>query len=347
MFLRETTGKTLSQVADDLNSEFRSWGGVGMEIHPHLDADVPTFTLGNTNGTEVVADAESIKALAPFVGVPAKSLLSLDADVRQMLMTEQLRRQPQNLQVRYDDHGIREVFKASEMRFEPRAVAETAMHVMDPGAPVIDFVHSPDELLFDVTVTPDSDYGVGGDVETDPQGRRVGDITRGGLRFFMDRKNNRAPGVQPYLFRLVCTNGMEVPDRSLRLDARGNTVDAVLAELESMAQQAFGQVEDQIRAFYELRNERIEGDVTQRMLQLARERNLPDRVAHQLATRIPELDENEGPTTMFDLVNLITNQANRPDLRNSFSRRRTLEMTGGTLIDEHHARCSHCQRALD
>lgn len=346
MYMRDTTGKSLSQVADELNADYRVWNGVGSELVPHVeDGDNPTLSLGNR--IEIPAGAETIKALAPWVGVPAKSLIGLDPDVRQMLLNEQLRRQSANLTIHYDAHGIREAFKPSDMRIEPRAVAEAAMHVMDPGSPVIDFLNTQDELQLDVTVPSEADYGIGGDVQTNAQGLRVGDITRGGLRFLLDRKNNRAPGVQPYLYRLVCTNGMEVPDSSLRLDARGNTVDAVLAELETMAQRAMGQVEDKIRAFYELREERVEGDVTQRVIQVARERGLPDRTAHRLATRVPEITDDDGRATMFDVVNLITNAANAPELATSAARRRTLEMAGGVLVDEHHARCSHCQRSLN
>src|SRR5581483_5520994 len=199
-----------------------------------------------------------------------------------------------------------------------------------------------DELRIDTIVPEDFGQAIGGDWE-------VGDVTRGGLRFTQNRKANLAPAVTSYLYRLVCTNGMEVPETGLKVEARGGTVETVLAELELAADHAFRQVEEQISHFYNLRRQRIEGDLTQAVIQIARERGLPERTQIALANRVPsQLDPQElgHEPSMFDIVNLITNQANDPRLRSRRGPRRALESAGGTLVRHEADRCSHCHQML-
>lgn len=173
----------------------------------------------------------------------------------------------------------------------------------------------------------------------------MGDLTRGGIRVGMDSKHNLAPWVQPYQYRLACTNGMETMDAGLRVDARGSSVEEVLAEFEAAADRAFRRVEDEIAAFYEMRNQRV-ANPERTLIRMAQERGLPDRTVVTLAERVPSMIGEDGSASMFDLVNLLTNQANDPRIRNRAGARRTLEQVGGSFVTEHKERCSHCQHAL-
>jgi hypothetical protein len=353
MFLREMSGLTLTQVADQLNGDYRAWSGVGMEIKPHLTDDQPSFSL-ETPGAEahqVLATPEGIKQISAILDVPPKTALLFgerDPELQQLVFERLLRRHADNVTVRYGDSGVSEVFKSSLSRVEPRRLVEAVMRVIATDAPVVEWSLTPDEFYLD-TIAPETlNFGRGGD-------REEGDITAGGLVIGLDRKHNLAPTVARRLYRLACTNGYETRDDSMRVDARGQTVDQVLAEFEAIAGRAFQQAEAEIASFYETRNEYIEGDVTQAVIRIAQERGLPDRTAHRLAVRVPEMmneveargGDGAAQPSLFDVINLITNLANDPALAGRRPVRQTLYRAGGGMITEHHERCSHCQQRIN
>jgi hypothetical protein len=210
-------------------------------------------------------------------------------------------------------------------------VAEKVVGTKD--AEVTRLVDEPAAFSMDVRV-PEGSRHVGGAPE-------VGDITAGGLRLDYNRKRNLSPGVQPYLYRLVCTNGYVCFDPGLKLDARGDSVDEVLAELEAMAELAFSQVEEQIKHFYDLREVPVENP--ERAIRvLATEQNIPERSTSVLmdAARSGLLPDQPS---QFDVVNLVTNFANSPRIRNDGGRL-ILERAGGAVVAERVARCGHCQQ---
>jgi len=340
-YLRNTSGLTLTQLADELNTDTQQWGGTTNEISIRRATDE---LLSVTFGThEVPATQDGMEQLATFLDVPRAFLNKLPADMQQYVLANLLQRNPANVTVRFTDSGVQEVHKPTQARVEPRQIVTVAMDVLDSTAPVVEWWSDADELRIDVAVPEDFDRGIGGD-------REVGDITRGGLRFGQNRKMNHAPWVSSYLYRLVCTNGMEVPETGLRVDARkASTVPEVLAELNLAANHAFGQVEDQIRHFYEMRQQRIEGDVSQAVARMAQERHLPARTANELVLRVAsELDPEVlgRPASMFDLVNLFTNQANEPGMRDRRGPRRQLESAGGHWVRQEADRCGHCHQVL-
>jgi hypothetical protein len=348
MFFRSEVTDTLTSIADQLNTPGVSWGGSTLGIRPHLTGEQPFFELERSGGNvEVPATAEGITQLADFANIPTKfaqRVLKEDPEFADLMFARLLRANPDNVTVQYEpERGIKEVYKPSTLRVEPRRVIENVMHVMDPNSPVVEWWNTNGELRIDTVVEPNASFGVGGDFRV-VDGRKVGDITAGGVRVGLEQ--GHAPTVQPYLFRLACTNGYENYDDGLKVDARGATVEQVLADFERVANEAFGQVEAQIAAFYELQNQRIQGDVTQAVLRIADERGLPARTAHALAARVPEITDDNGGASMFDVVNLITNAANESRIRDRRPVRRTLETVGGALITEHAARCSHCQQKL-
>lgn len=341
LYLRDLPGRTLGQIADEMNTDEVRWDGVTTEMNIRLDGEQMYFQFGETE-TEVPVTRDGVEQIGAFVDIPTAYLLRIPADEQRFNLVNRLRRNPQNVSVRYTEGGIHEVHSPNGLRIEPRQITESAIKVMGESAEVVQWHVSPDEFGLDVMVPEGFDRGIGGD----PQ---VNDISRGGLRFFQDRKHNRAPAVNTFLYRLVCTNGMVVPESGTAVDARGLSVTQVLAELELAAQRAFGQVEEQIEHFYAMRQQQIEGDVTQAVLRVARERGLPRRTAMTLAERVPtELDPEVlgHPVSMFDLANLMTNEANNPALRSSSTRRRVLELAGGSLVQEAHDRCHNCQQVI-
>lgn len=337
MFLREIPEMTLSDLADEVNDTSEAAQIAVSTINFNLDTDEPTLGFGEI---EVPATRTGLEAVASFMKVPAPFLLDLPRDEQQYILSRVKDRVGQAVSLRYTSEGVTGAYTPGQSPINPRRIVEVAMRVMDPASQVIEYRNTPDETFFDVTVPLDR-------VTTgDPA---VNDLTAAGLRFGQNRARNLAPWVEEFAYRLVCTNGMELPDTRLpRVDARGNTIDEVMAALEARAQEAFGHVEAQIAHFYDLRNQRIEGDVAQALLRVAQEHGLPDRTAMTLVRdRLPAAIAEGEAATMFHLVNLITNEANNPALATRLTTRRAMEQAGGTAVTVHADRCTHCQTRLN
>ena len=346
MFLRERRTDTLSDIAAELNTEGLGWGGSTLEITPRLTEATPFFELKQHSGAnvQVPVTAVGMEQIAAYMDIPRPFMERLgqdDPELRQIILQRRFARDVKNVALTYvPDEGITEVYNPNQQRVQPRALLTRVMNVMDSQSQVVELVNTPDLFRLDTVVHEAAGFGIGGD-------RAVNDITAGGLRIEYDRGKNHAPSVSKLLFRLACTNGYERYDEGLKIDIRGATVDQILAEVEEAARRAFSQLEAEIDAFYDLRSQPIEGDVTQRVVRIAAEQGLPDRMAHTLATRVPEITDEHGGATMFDVVNLITNAANEPSVRRSPTRSRALERVGGSLIGEHAARCGHCSQRLN
>lgn len=339
LYLRDAPSQSLGELAEDLHTDIKDWGGTSDELEVVESGGTLTIRIKDT---EVPATSDGVEQLASFAGIPRSYVLDIDPDMQAYNLNNRLHRHPDNVRVRYTDDGISEVLKPERLWLDPSSMVEVAMNVLGAEADVVDFYCDPDEFLLDVSVPEGFDRGIGGD----PQ---VNDITRGGIRIGQNRKSYHAPWATTFLYRLMCTNGMEIPEIGHKIDARKNDVEGVLAELEKAAQHAFGMVESRLNHFYELRNQRIEGDVTQAVLRIARERGLPDRTALALADNVqgqldPEVLGHE--VSIFDVTNLITNQANNPELRSRRGPRRTLERAGGAIVQQEQERCRRCQQVI-
>ena len=340
MFMREAPTETLSEVRDKIDDHTHLIQVAASEVKVDLVKD-GVFKLGKTT---VPATDEGVSALGNWLDVPSKFLTRVDPDLQETILTSLLARNGSttpNFVVGdkgHDGEGIRLVRNPGTKFFDPRALVDSAMRVIDPSAPVVDFWRNQDDFRVDVIVPEGFDRGIGGDA-------KVGDITRGGIRIGLDLKHNLAPWVQPFMYRLICTNGMETHDQSLRVEARGNSVEQVLAEFEEVADRAFRRVEAEIDAFYELRSQRVENP-ERTIIRMAEERGLPSRTVLRLAEAVPAYAEEDGTASMFDIVNLVTNQANDPSIRRRAGARRTLEQVGGSIVTDHAERCGHCQSRL-
>jgi hypothetical protein len=302
------------------------------------DAD-PHFVLA---GRQVPASRTGTLAFGALLGVPSAFLNRFADQVgtggSQFILESLLRVYGKSaVTVTYGEGGVVGVVEAGRKTFDPVRIVEVAQRVLGTGAArVVRLVDDPQEFAFDVVVPADYDRGVGGDP-------RVGDITVGGIRFGYGRKRNLAPWVQPYTHRLLCTNGQSVEDPGLRVDARGAGIDDVLAELEAAARRAFGRTSDLIRHFYDLRSVRVDNP-ERTIAAVSRERGIPDRSL----VRLIDLARSEAlpdAPSMFDVVNLITNLANDPAIRNDGGRL-ILENAGGAVVAAHEARCSHCKQKV-
>ena len=345
MFLREWDGTTLATLGDDpafTKAPFY-WGGGTHQVTVHLEDETPTIRFGEH---EVPATVDGIAAVSSFFDVPSKFVQRIQPDEQQFVLTHRIERSSErNISIAWTSDGVREIIPADSVRLDLSDFYDIACDVMDAETTMVrDFVWDGSTYLLDIVSDVDQTAKyVGGD-------REVGDITSGGLRFFQDRKRNLAPGVQPLLYRLRCTNGMEIADASIKVDARGADIMEITDRLKVEARTALSRIDRSIEAFYDLRNQPVGDDRTGVLHRLARENDLPTRTAQSLEDALPGylLDdfniESANEVTMFHLVNLITNGANSESL--SLPQSRRLERVGGDILNDHISRCSFCHARL-
>lgn len=335
-YMVDTEGYDLSELADRVRTNVETTVTDFSSLKVDFTGDRTIEWQGPRGGVrQVPISEEGIQHLADHLDVPYKFLERNDDALRQLVVDELIKRRHGDFCVRWNDQGVHGFHSTHQVPFEPRQVVQVATDVMGGASEVVKLRQSTKEFSFDVVVPMDSKEGWYGD-------RKVNDLTGAGLRFGLDVARNLVPWVQPYTYRLVCTNGMELPDDGLKLDARGKTVETVMDELEAMAQRAFGRLEHEINAFYSLRDQRLD-NAEQTLIRIAAERGMSDRIMNGIMRRIPELETDD--VTMFDLVNLITNEANRPGVTDRVARQ--LQQVGGGVVLDHSARCAHCASRLN
>ncbi len=339
MYLRDLPGTTLEDVRNQFDQHLIQWGGASHQVEPKLEDEVPTIRFGEH---EVFVGKEGLGSVATFFDIPPKFLARLDPDQQQYIVRTQIERSDKELTVYFnDDMGVTEVRKAGEVRIMPHRLVDSLLTTFPSHSPIVDSWVDHNELRIDVIFPEDHELGTQGDLAR-------GDISRGGLRITQDRKLNGAPALEKLVWRLVCTNGMELPDASLKVEARGNTEREIHALFEAEIARAVDALEQEIQHFYSLREESVGSDPTGALRRAALEQNLPLRTVGNLEDLVPALvtEANGGDITMFDVVNLMTNQANNPSIDVRSSTRRNLQRAGGNIVTEHAERCSTCHSRL-
>lgn len=357
MYLREVPTLTLGQFADQVNDDSVAVQVAGSDIA--LVPDEQIIRLG-ANIT-VPATRQGLESLGKHVGVQPGFLFPSgdeqpDVEEQAYVLNRRLARLGNSVSIYYGTDGIRQAYKPGATPMNPRRVVEIATRVMGADAQIIESRFDGDSMHFDVSVP--FDQVTTGDPTTllvREGGQQVGDLTAAGLRFTQNIARNLTPTVDPFAFRLFCTNGMSLHDPVLngrdseyRVDARRiESVEEVLAALERRATEAFSRVEGHIQAFYDLRNQPIVGDPGVALARIGHERSLPDATITRITRdALPALLEQGESLTMFHLVNLLTNEANNPAI-NRLGTRRALEQAGGVIIGHNVERCTHCSSALN
>lgn len=352
-YLRRLPEQTLKSVAETLSTgDVKTIDVVTNDLKVKLSSGKATINIGKT---EIEADPRSVIAIGDFCNIPTpylKRCLKQDPELAEISISRILTKTGESsASVTLRDGQIESIGEAGKRRIKPLEIVTATANSLDWDAELTRLVNEPHEFAFDAIVPKGFDRGIGGDktitltqpeVDGTPARKQVGDITRGGVRVALDIKHGLAPSVQPYFFRLWCTNGAETQDQGLRIDARGATVEDVLAEFEQLAERAFSRVEEGIKHYYDLRT--IKVDNPERTIRrIASEGGLPDRSMVHLMHLAPSSALPDSPT-MFDVMNLVTNLANSPALRRDGGRV-LLERVGGSVVADHAARCKHCTHA--
>lgn len=330
VFIRPEPGSTLEDVLHEW-SQTTSQANVNIDsVEVRLEDEEPTISFG---GHETPATDEGLEMLGRHLKMPVKYLLEVPRDEQQFMLTHRLNRaSDERLVIDYTSAGIEGIRTSGKMFVSPEMVADRVAKHMPVESPVRDYWLTPNELRLDVCAPMAGHLFTGGD-------RAVNDITKGGVRIHQDRRANRTPEVHTFLYRLVCTNGMEMPT-SARVEGRKSFEDdqELGNEIESLIVLALQEVEHSIQAHYALRNERVESPKST-MRQMALDRGMSALMAQRLADRVSTIEE----PTMFDLVNLMTNVAN---LSPRSPRGRSLQQAAGHQVGRHDARCATCHKVI-
>lgn len=346
MFIRTIPEKqTLTSIRDELDTHTETVTCSTADFKLKFAEEGGTVGFGDKKKFEAPASWDTKTALGNLLKVPTAFLGRLEYDMQQKLIQHLLEKNPGHVAVRFGDWGIEEIYDPKHFVVDPRDLVDAAMRIIDPKAPVVEFWnYSGQEFKCDVIVPANFDEGIGG-VKPRKGTKQVGDITRGGIRFGVDHKHHLVPWVSQYLFRLICTNGQECRDPGWKIDGRGRTREQVLDDFESIADAAFHSVEASIAAHYDLRNTKVPNP-ERMLLRLSREYKLPVEIERRLVSEASGEDMPDN-ASMFDVVNLITNQANDPSISGKAGVRRRFECMGGSIVSEHVARCRHCQAKLN
>jgi hypothetical protein len=282
----------------------------------------------------------TLNHLGTWLGLPATAFRKWPNDV-QAYMTGRFigQHQPGEVVFEINDHsGIVDIRKNVGDKVDPRRVVDVAAKVLGEDADVLEGWRDAKGFLFDVVVPAQAKKWTGGDPA-------VGDITRGGLRFWQSFNEPLRPQLSRYMYRVTCTNGMEIPETFGVNLTKVESVAGVMKELEAQARLAMADMESHIADFYKLRDVPVT-DPEQLAARIGRERNLPSSVMLDMIERMPLIIEDLEEATLFDVVNVVTNQANHPSLAGKHTTRRHLELAGGRMLTDHSKRCTHCQSQL-
>lgn len=234
------------------------------------------------------------------------------------------------------------------------AIAERIANVFDPDDQA-EILLGPDQAEINVTshlktVTVPGIPGVDarpmdGTVDH-PDGRKVGDLSAGGIRIIVQpNKPERAPVVEEFWERLVCLNGLCRRVAGSQITLRGRTVEQILDELENVARVVFEGLEASAQAILHSAETPIPGAVSDFMRVVARERRINAATVMRLQERVATL---HADPSVYDVTQIITELANDEGL--PVVTRRNLQAIGGDLtIDTKRMvhRCASCERPLE
>ncbi|PPS89535.1 hypothetical protein [Streptomyces sp. MH60] len=323
MHLRELPTRTLADVAVAWKHHDREWTSdacVPRADYARAPQQEPILILGDH---EITLDEQASARLCAFYQIPTAYFRRITPAEQHFVMNARMDHAEGEITITYNDLGITDVRKPTKPRVEADEFVRIAHRILPASATVLDAWVTADELRLDV---------INHDVE---------DGIRGGLRFGQNRKQNLAPTVAPLLFHEDTTTVIEIPDPSLKIDARGISVDKIAERLAAEALRAAARLHSDAQHLLRLANISIAGDRITRLHRVAAEHGLPVRPLSDITIALSRSDE----PTMLDLALAIGNAANSPKLTLDSTKRAVrirLQTTAGALVVDEAERCASC-----
>ncbi|MFJ4902806.1 hypothetical protein [Streptomyces sp. NPDC088727] len=330
MHLREPATRTLVDVSAEWKSHERSWNSDACVPEVDFTKEIgvsPTISLGDH---KINLDEEATDRLCSFYEIPRAFFNRLTNDEKHFVMNARIQHTSGEVTVEYGHRGITDVRRPSQPRLEVEVFARIAHRIFPSTATVLNDWVTPDDLRLDV-------------IGLLPMLGRNGAVY-GGLRLTQNRKSNLAPTVSPILFHEDTTTIIEIPDPSLKIDARKVSIEKIAERLEAEALRAEARTSSDISHLFSLGNTFIGGDRITRLHRIAAEHGLPVRPLADVTVDLSRTDE----PTMFDLVVAIANAANAPKIQDAGKRavRTKLQAIAGAIITDEAERCGACSAVL-
>ena len=172
---------------------------------------------------------------------------------------------------------------------------------------------------------------------------QVFDITHGGVRVLAYPNQAKAPVVQRYMNRLVCSNGLTMPvvDRSITL--RGNTVEDVIGDIEKAAEELLGSMDEALERYAELSDINVQGNPLAVIRHIGKEQGIPDRIVAKALDYAGAYSLGQADNvTSYDIMNIFTSLANAEGVR--YSTANKLQAVGGVMVAEQERIVRRCER---
>lgn len=240
-------------------------------------------------------------------------------------------------------------------------VAGMISRVFQPTDEIVTLISDPTKFHADIMITDSITVpgnGLGDRPGTDGLMRRPGeeagtaqvfDITHGGIRILAHPTQPKAPTVERYFNRLVCTNGLTMPIADRKITLRGMTVVDVLAEMEGIAQELMSDMPEALQRYADLSQVEIPGNPLNFIRQIGKENGIPDRIIQKALdyAGAANFGRTDIPVTSYDVLNIFTSLANGEGVR--YSTANKLQRLGGIFVhrgEEIAHRCESCERVL-
>jgi len=323
MHLREIPTTTLADLDTSWKNRDREWTSdacVPSVDFPNDARVEPTVLLGDH---EITLDEQAIDLLCAFYQIPTAYFRRITPEERHYVMNMRMNNALGEVTITYNDLGVTDVRKPTKPRLEPEEFVRIAHRLYPASSTVLDAWVTADELHLDVL------------------DRTVEHGILGGLRFRQNRKQNLAPTVAPILLHLETTTVIEVPDPSLKIDARGVSVDKIGERLAAEALRADARLAKDAEHLLDLGRTSIAGDRIMRLHRVAAEHGLPVRPLADITVALSRSDE----PTMLDLALAIGNAANNPKIAADPTKRAVrakLQAIAGAIVADEAERCQSC-----
>lgn len=237
-------------------------------------------------------------------------------------------------------HSLKGVYSPTKKVIPMSQVMSVISRVFRPDDAVVSFNADDDQVHLDVIASNLSIEVPGHGTEERPH---VGDITHGGIRFFVYPNQEKAPSVETYFNRFVCTNGMSSPSKEHEVRLRGNTVEEVLESLEINANALLAELPEKLEEYKRTAEIHAPDKIGEFAYQLTAEHGLPHMVVDRVMNNLAALPEEPS---VYDVIQGITSIANE-DV--SFKNKIKIQRLGGQLAmrtEQTMHRCGQCERPL-
>lgn len=283
------------------------------------DSERPLLILGDH---EIPLSEDTTARLCTFYGIPTAFFKRLMNSEKHFILNSRIDYAVGEVTIDYNRHGVVDVRKPSQPRLEAEHFLSALERAMSRHAEVIDSLWSTDAMYVDV-LHPMATDGI-----------------QPGLRIAQNRKANLSPTVSPLLYHAATTSLIQIPDASLRIDSRNQSVERIADLLAGEALRANARLDTDTEAFHALAHASLKGEAMTRLNRIAEEHKLP---ARSLAEITSTLASDEEPTLQH-LVLAIANAAHAPALAEPHKRnaRTKLQTIAGAVVNDHAARCTKC-----